>query len=62
MYISNAGHSGIPESPESEMMRKARRLRVLAEQLSVIDPEGADACETAADVLESLAEPVVAWG
>jgi len=62
MYLSNAEHSGMPEAPEAEMMRKARRLRSLAEQLAMIDPEGAEACETGADVLESLAEPVVAWG
>ncbi len=62
MHISPADPSGMPESHEAEFARKAVRLRALAEQLSAQDPEAAAACDSGADVLESLAEPFVLWG
>jgi predicted TIM-barrel enzyme len=61
MQISPADHSGMPESQEAEFARKAHRLRALSEDLAVKDPDAAAACESGADVLESLAEPVMRW-
>jgi hypothetical protein len=39
----------------------AQELRQLASELEPVAPDRAKACRLGADVLESMAEPVVSW-
>lgn len=61
MFLRHPMASGPCSDDQEAFEANALRLRQLAAELETTQPERAAACRLGADVLETLAEPVVAW-
>lgn len=61
MFLQHPMDGGRESGDRQAFENYAQELRQLASELEAISPERAAACRLGADVLESLAEPVVSW-
>lgn len=61
MFLRHPMDTGAWCEEEAAFDTCARKLRQLAAELESTQPERAAACRLGADVLESMAEPVVPW-
>ena len=61
MFLRHPMGGGGESGDHQAFEEYARELHQLASELEAVSPERAAACRLGADVLESLAEPVVPW-